>query len=231
MNYRFFTTGKYDQQLNIFKFSGKNIRNIMYKEKYLVEVLKERLDPIFEKIWIHKKPSASKKFRDLTRDEFGIIPILQPEFDMIFKTHDGQLNAIEAKRLNKSVKGYNMPYYRGIDQAIALQRFGFDHCGLWMFVSNDIKDEDMHKYGGAAWHFIRNEINLQIEYSYFKVLNNDSIPDFKVMQYKDQFSGYNLLNIDDPNFRITWKYENPIRFNEASIKMRRLIEIYLNEKC
>lgn len=201
----------------------------MIHERQLVEALKDKLESKFERIWIHKKPSSSERFRLMVQNEFGQIPILQPEFDMVFKTFDGKLNAIEAKQLNKTVKGYNMPFYRGIDQAIALQRFGFDHVGLWLFVNDDNIDGDLNRYGASAWHFIRNEIKLNIEYTYFKILNFDDKIRFCTMQYRDEFDGFDLLDIDDPKFIITWKFENPIKGDLRASRMRRLVENYLNE--
>ncbi len=119
----------------------------MKSERFLVEALKERLSPLFEKVWIHKKPSTSKEFRKKAEKTFGYVPLLQPEFDMVFKTFDGKLNAIETKQMSFSGAAYNMPYYNGIGQAVALQRFGFDHVGLWLFVEKGIEDVIMHKYG------------------------------------------------------------------------------------
>lgn len=83
-------------------------------ERFLVKSLKEKLNPLFERIWIHKKISTSKTFIAIVKKEFGYIPILQPEFDMVFKTFDGKLNAVETKLLKPIKNGYNIPYYRGI---------------------------------------------------------------------------------------------------------------------
>jgi hypothetical protein len=202
----------------------------MMNERFLVEQLKDKLEPLFEQVWIHKKPTSSRKFREAAQKIFGHIPILQPEFDLILKTKTGQLNAIEIKYLKMPKKGYNIPYYHGIGQALALSRFGFDHVGLWLFADCDLNVNQINKYGAEAWFFIRNELKLPLEYSYFKIIRNKDKIDFFVMQYTDSQNGYVLKEIIDDDFIITFKYPNQLRLNETSIKMRGLIEEYLNIK-
>jgi len=202
----------------------------MINERFLVEKVKEKIEPLFDQVWIHKKPSSSSKFREASKIAFGYIPILQPEFDLIIKTKTGQLNAIEIKYLRKPKNGYNIPYYFGIGQALALSRFGFDHVGLWLFVDGDLNMNAINKYGAEAWHFIRNEMDLALEYSYFKIIDFQDHIDFVVMQYTDSQNGYELKEVNDADFKITFKHPNQLRLDEKSIKMRGLIEEYLNIK-
>lgn len=202
----------------------------MKSERNLVIKLKEVLSPKFDKIWIHKKPSASKKFRESLILTLGKLPILQPEFDMLFRTFDGKLMAIETKILTINQNGLNMPYYYGIGQAMSLLRFGFDHVGLWLFVNPKVSNDKLHSYGAEAWYFIRNELSLPLEYSYFKVDTTTNPYGFQVMQYADSDSGFALIDIGSPSFKITWKYPNPLVHLDKSKIIRQNIEKYLNER-
>jgi len=83
-------------------------------ERLIVEKLKTILDSKFMNIWVHKKVSASRCFKERVERELGYMPILQPEFDIVFKTYSGELNAIEVKYLKRSAKGQSLPYYHGI---------------------------------------------------------------------------------------------------------------------
>jgi hypothetical protein len=199
-------------------------------ERFLVEMIKKKLEPQFDKIWTHKKISASPRFKNYIKNQLGYIPILQPEIDLVLKTNHGNLNAIEVKFLNRTTNGYNLPYYWGIGQALALQRFGFDHVGLWLFVGQNITEKDLHKYGAEAWTFIRQELELKIEYSYFRIIIEKNNVRFLVMKYSGKQDGYELLDIDDPRFLITWKHLNPLKKDPIAIALRAGIELYLYNK-
>jgi hypothetical protein len=113
----------------------------------------------------------------------GTFQWLQPEFDLIFLDANDNLNGIEIKYLNASDNGYNLPYYLGIGQAMALQRFGFDHVGLWLLVGPNVSDKALNSYGAEAWTFIRKEPKLNIEYSYIRVLEEQGKTRFSVIKY------------------------------------------------
>jgi len=202
----------------------------MLTEKILTEKLREKLLPQFENIWTNRKISASIVFRKHIETKLGYVPILQPEFDMVFKCHNGDLNAIEVKYLRISKNGYNISYYLGLGQTLALQRFGFDHVGLWLFVDENVNENILHKYGSEAWGYIRDEVSLGIEYSYFKIqrVNNDI--KFLVMDFNVPHSGFKLIEINDPHFFITWKRSNPLKSNKKAILLRKAIELYLEGK-
>ncbi len=199
-------------------------------ERDLVIKLKDTLAPQFQKIWTHKKISASPKFKKYIKKELGYIPILQPEFDLVFKTIDNKLNAIEVKYLNNTSKGYNLPYYWGIGQALALQRFGFDHVGLWLLVGQNISDNDLNKYGAEAWTFIRKELKLEMEYSYLRVINEGGRTRFLVMKYTGKQSGIELVDVDDFRFNMTWKHPNPLKNDAIARTLRTGIELYLEDE-
>lgn len=194
-------------------------------ERKIVEFLRDQLQGKFKNIWIHKKVSSSQRFRDLVEEKLGSIPMLQPEFDMVFETYDGKLNAVEVKYLNYKGKGYNLPYYHGIGQALALMRFGFDHVGLWLVVGSSIDEKTLNKYGREAWKFIREELQVPLEYSYFRFNHYEDNLKFMVMSK----TGIDLLDVDDEKFLITWKNPNPLKLNEQQKILRGLVELYLKK--
>jgi hypothetical protein len=140
------------------------------------------------------------------------------------------LNAIEVKYLKQTEAGINIPFYLGIGQTLALKRFGFDHVGLWLFVDPSVPNEDLNKYGASTWHFVRNELMLDIEYTYVKIENKNGRQKFIVMQYKDAKSGYELNELDSAAFQITWKHTNRQRFGVNEKKTRKGIELFLTGK-
>ncbi len=202
-------------------------------ERYLVEVLKSKLEKVkikpFKKIWSNK-PIKKKKIIEEYENKFGYKPILQPEVDLIIRTGDNKLNAIEVKYLTKKKSHYNFSYYFGIGQALSLKRFGFDHVGLWLLIDQDVNENDTNRYGSAAWSLIRNDLRLNLEYSYFKVFCNNDEFKFSVMQYKEKLRGFKIVeSIEDNKFEITWKYPNEIKCYEKPRFLRNLIERYICE--
>jgi hypothetical protein len=203
-------------------------------EKLLVTTLQNKLLKLknnpFKGIWINKRLNRDYIIEEYN-DEFGYKPVLQPEIDMIFRTHDDKLNAIEVKYLTKKKSAYNFSYYFGVGQALSLKRFGFDHVGLWLLVDENIPKEETNHYGSAAWSLIRNDLRLNLEYSYFKVSRNKGKISFKVMQYEGDGHGFKLVNnIEDKRFGITWRYPNEIRCYDKPKFMRNLIEKYIVNK-
>ena len=198
-------------------------------ERYLVKKLREKLVNKFDEIHIHRKPSVSPKMRKYIEQQLGYIPILQPEIDMIFREKSGKLNAVEVKLLRSSEAGYNMPFYLGIGQALALHRFGFDNVALWLFVLENVPMDKMNQYGAEAWAFVRNDLNLPLDYTYFQVEMRGKNPKYHVMQYISRQKGFMLLKIDDPSFRIKWKYGNPIMNNPVQRIIRGALECWLNK--
>ncbi|MBI5403495.1 MAG: hypothetical protein HY959_08840 [Ignavibacteriae bacterium] len=200
-------------------------------EKKLVVTLKNKLLNLnnnpFKGIWINKRLNRECIINEY-KEEFGYKPVLQPEIDMIFRTPDNKLNAIEVKYLTKKNSAFSFSYYFGIGQALSLKRFGFDHVGLWLLVDENIPIKETNFYGSAAWSLIRNDLKLNLEYSYFKIYINKGKISFKVMQYKGDGHGFKLVNnIEDKKFGITWKYPNEIRCYDKPKFMRNLIEKYI----
>lgn len=210
------------------------MNEINLNERNIVKELKNKLYNIkrnkFRGIWSGKKLSNRKIINDEYKNKFGYSPILQPEIDLILQTHDNKLNAIEVKYLTRKKAQYNFSYYFGIGQALALKRYGFDHVGLWLLIDQDVDEEETNRYGSAAWSLIRNDLRLNMEYSYFKVSSDNNKFKFSVMQYKEKLRGFKIAeSIEDEKFEITWKYTNEIKCYEKPRFLRNLIEEHICE--
>ncbi|MBM4288792.1 MAG: hypothetical protein FJ135_11745 [Deltaproteobacteria bacterium] len=180
-------------------------------EKQVVDLLKAQLNNKFWKILTRKYPSNSPKIREFLSSSLPYLPSLRPEIDMIFLGHSGQFNAVEVKFFKASEVDYRMVFYRGMDQALALFRYGFDNIALWHFFASDIPIDEINKYGAEAWFLIRDSLQLALNFSYFRVVEEVTGPRFQVLQYVNRYTGFSLGKfIDDPDFIISWRYGNPL---------------------
>ena len=197
-------------------------------ESNLVKKLRDKLMDKFENIYIHRRPSNSPRLRERLERQLGYVPILQPDLDMIFRETSGKLNAVEVKSFTAAEFGKNMSFYKGIGQALALHRYGFDHVALWHFISDDIPSDAINKYGAETWSFIRNDMRLPLDFTYIKVNGINEDYTFSVMQYTDRQTGIKLLPIDNPQFHIVWRNPNPIKNLSAQRVIRSSLELWLN---
>jgi hypothetical protein len=145
-----------------------------------------------------------------------------------FKETSGKLNAVEVKSFTQSEFGYRMCFYEGIGQALALHRYGFDHVALWHFISDSIPLELVNRYGAETWSFIRNDLCMPLDFSYIRIGTVNDAPTFHVMQYSGRQNGFELLEIDRPQFQIRWRYPNPIKEFETQKIIRSSLELWLD---
>lgn len=200
----------------------------MKNENQIVNLLADQLKERYKKIHIRKFPSNSSKVRNYLKNKLGYIPFLRPEIDMIFFEKSGLINAVEVKYFKNFDK--KTPFYKGIDQALSLLRYGFDNVALWHFFSKDIPLTTINEYGPETWHFVRNSLKLNLDFSYFHINEKQEGIKFEVLQYKSRKSGFYLKStIDDPSFNIRFKYGNPLRINGDSftLTMREALLKYL----
>lgn len=189
-----------------------------YKERDLVNELKNQLSHQYRNIFSHVRLANNNDFRQFLYQNFGYIPVLN-EIDLIFEEENGKLRAVEVKLYKIKGKKFNLPFYSGLGQALSLLRYGFDNVALWQLYPEEIDQNLFDRYGAGLWNFIRNDdLKLPLEFSYFKVTSQE--PEFIVMQYINHSKGFELIPINNPNFKITWKHPNPI-FNNSETQMFR----------
>ncbi len=198
-------------------------------EDRLVKNLAEKIKNKYDVVYTNRKPSASPKVKEYLKKELGYIPILQPEIDILLKDNLERLYAIEAK-LFKGEITYSLPYYEGLGQAIALHKYGFDYAALYTFFLTDTNINSMNRYGAEIWTFIRNDLCLPLDFTYFHVIEKENDYEFNVMQYSQRQVGVKLIPIDDPRFNITFKHPNPIRDYPLPMKIREAIEKWLRNE-
>ena len=191
-------------------------------EKTVVQSLCDKLASRYRAVLIHKNLASIPAFSQGCEETFGYVPVLN-EVDMIFVRHQGHLCAAEVKCLHVKNGSMSRPFYDGIGQALSLLRYGFDHVALWHVFVGQMEDERRDRYGAGAWHFLRNDLGLPLEFTYFRLDGDADDPAFVVMQYFDRNSAADILPIDDPRFVITWKYQNPIRYDPSAIKLRSIL--------
>jgi len=201
---------------------------ISLNENELVDTLCLQLIKKFD--WIKKRnnPATSKIVKKYLKEKLNYIPLLQPDIDIIFLEKSGNLNAVEVKLFRPKSTGFKMRFYKGIDQALALHRYGFNYVALWQFFHPSINMDDINKYGAESWYFIRNRLKLPLDFSYFKIILEDDEYKFHILQYESPSTGFSLGKaIDDSDFRIDWKYENPYKNDRTSVEIRESIIKYL----
>jgi hypothetical protein len=199
-------------------------------ERLLVEKLRDKLKFKFDRIEIYRKPSISPKVRTYLENRLSYIPVLQPELDMVLWLKNGEMAAVEVKAFNPTASKSIHPFCEGIGQALALHRFGFNYACLW-FLFLDTNQEEADQYGAQAWSFIRKGLKLPLEFTYFQVEKTSSGDTaFHTLQYTGMQSGYQLLDVDDPAFRIQFRYPNPMRTKCVQQVIRKTLELWFCDK-
>lgn len=198
-------------------------------ERYMVTKLQEQLEPRYRKILIHQNLATLTEFKTELVRRLGFLPVLN-EVDIILVSQNGQFQAIEVKCFDLHNGSFNRPFYDGIGQALSLLRYGFDQVALWHLFSDDIEQNSFDRYGAGTWWFIRNQLHLPLDFSYFKVNKHVDPPQFTVMQYNGPNTGVELIPINRSNFVITWRNSNPFLKAEETIGFRTALIEALNIK-
>ena len=141
-------------------------------ERELVTEFAKQLKSRYAWVDIHKRPSASPILRQSLLNTLGYVPILQPEIDICMMDDDGAFVAAEVKAFPGSSLGFRLPFYEGIGQALALHRYGVDFAALWFFFYGDVKLALMNQYGAQAWWFVRNELKLNLDFTFFRAVKH-----------------------------------------------------------
>lgn len=131
---------------------------------------------------------------------------------------DNELTAVELKYFKRKGGGLNHSFYEGIEQTLALLRWGFDHAALWQLYEETITKEELWFYGGWTWAFLHDEperggLNLPIEFSFYKIRQSKGVYDFLPVQPR-RINGSVRLDLlvppYDPRFTITYRHRNPL---------------------
>ena len=199
----------------------------MVNEQLVVEQLRDQLLPRHRKIIVRENLVNLTGFKAALETAFGYLPVLN-EVDMMLVGPEGQFYAIEVKYFAIRDGSFTRPFYDGIGQALSLLRYGFDSVALWHVFAGGIDQARLDRYGAATWWFIRNQTTLPLEFTYFKVADEEPTLKFVVMQYEGPNSGAALLPINHEHFKVTWKHPNPFRHTHDGKCLRSALVSALN---
>ena len=115
-------------------------------ELHLAHVLQEQLTPAFNKVYTNIN-LASNRFYPHWREWFGEpLPSAQPQIDILLVDKALLLLSAEIKFFRKTKRNQNNhPFYAGVDEALALLRFGFHVVSLWHFFDETLGTEEIMK--------------------------------------------------------------------------------------
>jgi len=203
------------------------------KEIAITKELARRLQGKFPEfqIYANKCPSRSKKVKGMWNELFHEpCPPLQPEIDIIILEPSNphilplrpKIRAIEVKYFNKDRGAINQSFYVGIEQSLALLKWGFDNVALWQLFDETCTLDDIRNYGCKTWTYIHVLLGLPIEFTPIRLIGNKLANiRFQVIQanWFDNLRPIELLDIDDPGFHFSYTHPNPL-VNENIIRER-----------
>jgi hypothetical protein len=157
---------------------------LIKNELDLARILSEELAPSFKEIYINVN-LASNRFYPYWRKWHGQpVPCAQPQIDLLLVDNRLSLLAAEIKYFRKTPKKgqVNLPFYAGIDEALALLRFGFKIVSLWHFFDQEIQLENIKRLCRNC-ELLMNNLHLPINYQAFKVTESDDKIEFWRLYY------------------------------------------------
>lgn len=201
--------------------------------------------PKYDRIYVSKRPFQVKSLKKKWYEMYGrplkvdptLIPPLQPEIDMIL-CKGKTMTAIELKyfRRRKEGKGLNHSFYEGIEQTLALLRWGFDHVALWqLFEYPAISKDELWFYGGWTWAFLHDipkngGLSLPIEFTFMLVQKKDGNHDFNPVQ-PVKINGSIRLDVLPPpydhRFLIKTPHRNTLLNCTEIVKLRAMLVEWL----
>ncbi|MCJ7559883.1 hypothetical protein MUO79_04605 [Candidatus Bathyarchaeota archaeon] len=216
-------------------------------ENILAEELKRKFDqspkPKYDKIFVSKKPFQVKSLKEKWFEIYGkplrvdpkLVPPLQPEIDMIL-CKGRTMMAIELKYFRRKGRGLDHSFYEGIEQALALLRWGFDYVALWqLFEHPSIGKDELWFYGGWTWNFLHappeyGGLNLPLEFTFMLVRKKNQGYDFLPIQ-PERIGGSIRLAVlyppYDPRFEIRTPHRNTLLSCSEVIRLREMLDEWL----
>ena len=200
------------------------------KEIELTKELARRLQKKFShsgfRIYANKCPSRGNKIKHAWLSAFNEqCPPLQPEMDIVIYEPNNphnpsqtvKIRAIEIKYFEKVDGVINQSFYKGIEQALALIRWGFDNVALWQLFDESFSKEDLRNYGCRTWFYIHGILRLPIDFTMIRIEGKRSQERFIPMNCSgNELSPVELLDIDHPDFQFSHRYLNPLVYQKIN---------------
>ena len=181
----------------------------------------------FDKVFVWKRPRQSPYFmKNWIKIHGGTFaPPVQPDFDMIIFWQN-KIIGIEIKYFKHKQKRIETSFYRGIDQALALLSWGFDHVGLWHIYDEFSTSQELWFYGIETWLYLlqpkeKGGLGLPLEFTPMKFSNKTN--EFNVIVPKkvnNRITITEIIPLYYPRFNFSVQNNNPI-INHPRVKQRR----------
>lgn len=217
---------------------------IRQMERILTREFKKKFDQTpprkFDKIYIFKRPFQSSRLRRKWNEIYArkikreLAPPLQPEIDMILCKEDKMI-AVEIKYFEIKGNSLSRSFYEGIEQTLALLRWGFDHVALWQLFEESVAVEELFFYGGWTWSFVHappkyGGIGLPIEFTFYQVRKSQTGYDFHPVQPERYNGGIRLRILHppySPKFQIKTRHPNPLAYSKEGQRLRSILQEWL----
>jgi len=191
--------------------------SIFKDEHALVLFLKRRLKGQYQKIYTDIN-LASHKFYDHWKEWWGKeLPPAQPQIDLLIVDRLS-LFGVELKYFRKINNRINYPFYKGIEEALALLRFGFRCVSLWHFFDSALTPDVINRYFVSASNVI-NIIGLPINYHALVPMKDDD----QILLYCVHVNGFSLID-KPPDL---YGKSNPLSQSTESKKMLDFLRMIL----
>lgn len=188
-------------------------------ELQLARVLRQELAPKFREVFVNVN-LASNKFYPHWKKWFGDpIPSAQPQIDLLLVDINLRLLGVELKYFRKTKKGQaSHPFYAGIDEALALLRFGFNVVSLWHFFDEQLGAQEAMKNYRSCSSLI-GTLDLPVNYeAYWMTVAGTHISFF-------QFSSFGIS--DERCLPNAYGTSNPLESNIDAQRIQDILRIVL----
>lgn len=159
--------------------------SVFESENDLANSLSKVLEPKFKKVYKNVNLASHKFYQGWEKLWGESPPIAQPQIDLILVPQDLKLHAVELKYYRprkNSPTNWRWRYYSGIDESLALLKFGFASASLWHFFDAKIPEAIMKSYFRDCWSVIT-ALELKIWCKAFRVHDRYNFKEMARMSY------------------------------------------------
>jgi len=218
---------------------------IRQMERTLTREFKKKFDQTppqkYDRVYVFKRPAQSsiikRNWNEINRPQNitrQLTPPLQPEIDMILCNGNNMI-AVEIKYFEMKGNSLSRSFYEGIEQALALLRWGFDNVALWQLFDESVGAEELYFYGIWTWNFLHappehEGLGLPIEFTMMQVKANQTGYDFYPVIPERDNNGIRLRTLPppySPRFQITTSRPNPLFNSRQAQRLRTILVEWL----
>lgn len=106
-------------------------------ENELADCLRQMLKPKYKEVYANINLASHRFYQDWEKWWGSSPPVAQPQIDLLLVSSDLRLHAVELTYYRPTKTSQtNWPYYSGIDETLALLKFGVFSASLWHFLGS-----------------------------------------------------------------------------------------------